>query len=175
MNTKNNRRKQASVEKIQQTFMLFLQDRELTQISVSDICKAAGINRSTFYANFADIYALADHIFDQLEQDVYHLLILQSGWQQSPEDFLKLFSHIRDNQALYRLYFRLGYDRTETYWREVTDLQKKLDHQNLEYHVTFFRCGFNAIVKRWLEKGCRETPEQMCQILLNEYSDRFGK
>lgn len=173
MNTKNNRRRQTSVEKIRQVFLSLLQEKPLAQVSVAEICKGAGINRSTFYANFADIYALADHICGQLEQDVYYLLILESGWQQSPENFRKLFCHIRDNQELYRFYFKLGYDRTEMCWSEVTDLQAQLDNSTLDYHITFFRSGFNAIIKRWLQRGCPETPEQMCQVLMDEYSGRF--
>ena len=173
MNTKNNRRRQASVEKIRLVFLSLLLEKSLSQVSVAEICKGAGINRSTFYANFTDIYALADYICNQLEQEVYHLLVLESGWQQRPEDFRKLFSHIQENQELYRFYFKLGYDRTEMYWREVTNLQSQLDNSVLDYHITFFRSGFNAIVKRWLQRGCPETPEQMCQILIEEYGGRF--
>lgn len=173
MNTKNNRRKQASVEKIQQAFMLFLQDRELSQISVSDICKEAGINRSTFYANYADIYDLATTLCQELENQVAHLLVLESGWQQSRQEFLKLFRHIRDNQQLYAVFFKLGYENRERTWYDARDLQSMPDRDVIHYHVTFFCHGFNAIVKLWLQGGCKETPEQMCRILLDEYSGRF--
>ena len=173
MNTKNNRRKQASVKKIQDTFMSFLQKKELSQITVAEICKAAGLNRGTFYSHYADIYDLAEQMCRELEQEVFQLLVLQTGWQQSREDFRKLFCHIRDNQNLYRFYFKLGQDRTELNWYDIADLTALPNHQGLEYHITFFRSGFNAIVKLWLQRGCRETPEQMCRILLAEYSGRF--
>lgn len=173
MNTKNNRRKQASVERIQQAFMLFLRQRELSQISVSDICKEAGINRSTFYANYADIYDLANKLCQELENEVAHLLVLESGWQQSRQEFLKLFRHIRDNQQLYTVFFKLGYESRERTWYDARDLQTMPDSAVIHYHVAFFGSGFNAIVKLWLRGGCKETPEQMCQILLNEYSGRL--
>lgn len=67
MNTKNNKRKRESKQKIEQVLMKFLQTKELNQISVSDICKKANLNRSTFYANYADIYELADTIKEKLE------------------------------------------------------------------------------------------------------------
>ena len=50
MNTKNNRRKRDSVQKMEQVLIELLQTKELHQISVSDLCKRAGLNRSTFYA-----------------------------------------------------------------------------------------------------------------------------
>ena len=173
MNTKNNRRKQASVKKIQETFMSFLQTKELSQITVAEICKASALNRGTFYSHYSDIYDLAEQLCRELEQDVLQLLTLESGWQQSQDDFLNLFYHIRENQNLYHFYFKLGQDRTEMNWYDIADLRALPDDQGIEYHIAFFRNGFNAIVKLWLQRGCRETPEQMCQILLNEYSDRF--
>ena len=62
MNTPNNRRKKESIERIEKVFISLLQTNELNEISVSDICKLAGLNRTTFYANYTDIYGLADSI-----------------------------------------------------------------------------------------------------------------
>ena len=56
MNTKNNKRKRESRAKIESVFVELLQANELNQITVSDICSLAGLNRSTFYANYVDIY-----------------------------------------------------------------------------------------------------------------------
>lgn len=174
MNTKNNRRRQASVEKIRQVFLEFLQEKPLSQVTVAEICKAAGINRSTFYANYTDIYDLANKLCQELESEVTRLLVLESGWQQSSQEFLKLFQHIRDNQQLYTVFFKLGYESQERTWYGAQDLQGMSDQDMIHYHVAFFANGFNAIVKLWLRGGCKETPEQICQILLNEYSGRFG-
>ena len=60
MNTPNNKRKKESIERIEKVFISLLQTNELNEISVSDICKLAGLNRTTFYANYTDIYGLAD-------------------------------------------------------------------------------------------------------------------
>ncbi len=50
MNIKNNRRRRASRDAIENIFIELLQTKSLNEISVSDICKKAGLNRSTFYA-----------------------------------------------------------------------------------------------------------------------------
>ena len=62
MNIKNNRRRRQSKERIEKAFIESLQTKELHQITVSDICKACQLNRSTFYANYEDIYDLADKV-----------------------------------------------------------------------------------------------------------------
>ena len=68
MNTKNNRRRRESVARIEKAFMELLQTSELSEITVSEICKMSGLNRSTFYANFVDIYDLADKVREHLEE-----------------------------------------------------------------------------------------------------------
>ena len=48
MNTKNNRRRRESVERIEKAFVELLQDRELNELTESDICRKCGLNRSAF-------------------------------------------------------------------------------------------------------------------------------
>ena len=110
MNTKNNRRKQASMQKIEQVLVELLQTKELNQISVSDICKRAGLNRSTFYANYVDIYGLADAIREKLEAQVAELYKDEVEQGFNSNNYLILFQHIAQNQIFYRTYFKLGYD-----------------------------------------------------------------
>lgn len=109
MNTKNNKRRQASKESIEKAFLELLQTREISQITVSDICKKSELNRSTFYANYLDIYDLADKIRDKLEAEVNELYENELFYNCG-EDYLKLFKHIKENQIFYITYFKLGYD-----------------------------------------------------------------
>jgi len=46
---------------ILQSFMEILPEKGFQAVSVQDITDKAGINRATFYAHFADKYALLDH------------------------------------------------------------------------------------------------------------------
>lgn len=173
MNTKNNRRRRESVERIEKAFMELLQTRELNEITVSDICKLCGLNRSTFYANFADVYDLADKMRVHLEEEVNRLYESETVQKINSNDYLRLFRHIRDNQLFYRTYFKLGYDNQfKLKYYDIHQAQRHFDNQYIEYHVEFFRSGFNAIVKMWLAGGCRETPEEMEAIIRSEYQGR---
>ena len=51
MNTKNNKRRRESVEKIEKALVQLLQTTELKKISIADICKETGLNRKecTYY------------------------------------------------------------------------------------------------------------------------------
>lgn len=89
------------------------------------------------------------------------------------ESYLKLFRHIQKNQMFYRTYFKLGYDNQEQIFRYDTHQASNFfDNQHIEYHIEFFKSGFNAVVKKWLAGGCQETPEEMDEILRSEYQGR---
>lgn len=174
MNTKNNSRRRETIRKIETVFLDCLQTTELSKIKVCEICKRADINRSTFYANFADIPELADRIRTRLAEEVNRLFEADMQGQGLDTDFLRLFRHIEENQALYHFYFKLGYDRSEDLkLHELWQDAHNIDPAALPYHLAFFMHGFNAIVKLWLDGGCRETPEQMTEILSHEYCGRL--
>jgi len=46
-----------------------LLERDVSEITVSDICKAADVNRSTFYANYQDIYDLVEKICRNMQNE----------------------------------------------------------------------------------------------------------
>ena len=172
MNTKNNKRRQASKESIEKAFLQLLQTKEISQITVSDLCKKTELNRSTFYANYLDIYDLADKIRDKLEAEV-NALYENDLFYNCGNDYLKLFQHINENQIFYITYFKLGYDR-----KHIVDLgsiskqQTGFPSDNLDYHIEFHKAGLNAIIKKWLASGCDKSPEVMVKIIQDEYTNR---
>lgn len=173
MNTKNNKRKRTSMQKIEQVLIELLQTKELNQISVSDICKRANLNRSTFYANYVDIYGLADTIREKLEAQVADLYKNEIMQGFNSHNYLLLFRHIKENQIFYRTYFKLGYD--ETYQILTYDYKLAKKHfadRFIDYHMEFFKSGLTKMIKLWLQNGCRETPEEMFEILKSEYRGR---
>lgn len=173
MNTKNNRRRRESEERIEKAFIELLQTRELNEVTVSDICKRCGLNRSTFYSNYADIYDLADRMRAHLEEEVDRLYEAEQRQNFNSNDYLRLFRHIKENQLFYRTYFKLGYDNQfRLKYYDVHQAERHFNNQYIGYHMEFFRCGFNAIVKLWLQGGCKETPEEMDGIIRLEYQGR---
>lgn len=173
MNTPNNKRRKESMERIEKVFVELLQTKELDDISVSDICKRAGLNRTTFYANYTDIYGLADTIRDKLESNMANLYEYEISQGVNSNNFLKLFQHIRDNQVFYRTYFRLGYDNTYKIITYDSDqAHEYFQGKFIEYHMEFFKSGITKIIKMWLQNGCSESPEEIFDIIKSEYQGR---
>lgn len=172
MNTKNNKRRRESVAAIERAFISLLQERDFKEVTVSDICKETGLNRSTFYANFVDIFDLAEHMRQKLEADFSAQFQLNPHLDRK-EASLRMFRHVYENQLFYKTYFKLGYEKQHNiliYDQEMAD--RDFHGEHVEYHIEFFRAGLNAILAKWLEGGCRESPEEMDAILIAEYQGR---
>ena len=172
MNVKNNRRRRESQERIEKAFVDLLQTREIKEITVSDIIKETGLNRSTFYANYIDIFDLADKVRECLEKD-FSSLFADYDYFHERTGAQKMFTHIKENQLFYKTYFKLCYDDKHliSIYDPVRAEKEHIDG-NIKYHIEFFRNGLNAIIKMWLSDGCKESPEEMAEILKQEYRGR---
>lgn len=42
----------------------------------------------------------------------------------------------------------------------------------VEYHMEFFKAGITQTIKLWLKNGCKESPEDMYEIIKSEYKGR---
>ena len=172
MNTKNNKRRRESQEKIEQVFVELLREHDLKSITVSHIINNTGLNRSTFYANYTDIYDLANKVREKIEQD-FSLLFADYDPSKQRDGSLRMFTHIKENQLFYKTYFKLCYD--DKHLISIYDPKRaEAEHidKNIKYHIEFFRNGLNAIIKLWLAGGCQESPEEMAQVLIREYRGR---
>lgn len=60
MNIKNNQRFRNMDTKLKAAVLELLKEMDFDKITVKMICKKAEVNRSTFYAHYADIYDVID-------------------------------------------------------------------------------------------------------------------
>jgi AcrR family transcriptional regulator len=138
------------MDNINNTFASLLQDKRLSEITVSDICKVADINRSTFYEKYDDVSALADAYAKEIE--------IQIAEQPHTEgEFAWLFEYAKANADMFNLYFKLGISKGDG-----------------EYKTIFFKNGVYSVLKMWLDGGCVESVEQMNQIIKREYDKVFN-
>lgn len=172
MNTPNNKRKRNSQEKIEKTFLQLIQKKNISEISVSTICKIAKLNRSTFYANYIDVYDLVEKVKNRLAEEFAEFQ-LSNNSQQDYNGYLNMFKHIKENQIFFKTYFKLEDISISPITQLNTEMAKKYyDNEYIDYHIEFFRAGLNAIIKKWLNNNCKESPEEMVKIVTSEYKNK---
>ena len=125
--------------------MALLKDKELADISVTELCEAADIDRSTFYAHYEDVFALGNACAADIEKRLYEV-------SHSADDFAWIFEYIKEHPEVFSIYFKLGVSKTTGDYKEI-----------------FFRNGAYSVAKMWFAGGCVESTEQMGVIIKREY------
>ena len=103
---------------IRQALFDLLKEKPLNKITVTDICKMADINRSTFYSYYEDVYALLTQIHNELFENI----VVTLGNDNWFDDLLKLIDQNRDlcqvligphgDSSFIRQLMYLGYDNS---------------------------------------------------------------
>ena len=126
--------------------MVLLKDKELADITVTELCDTADIERSTFYAHFEDVSALGNACAADIENQL-------SEAPRATDDFAWIFEYIKEHPDVFSIYFKLGVSKTPG-----------------DYKKIFFRTGAYSVAKMWFEDGCLESAEQMDEIIKKEYT-----
>ena len=187
MNTKNNQRARNTDEGIIRAVygIMVEKNKPVGRITVREICERAEINRSTFYAHYLDVYDVVNKVERAMSEELTRSFIRKLEEGEGLEVcFEALFAFVRKHKAFYRLYFEtagksnvigvawdLLQDRTSVLSYEGFGF---LSEEEMKYHGDFFITGLSAMLRRWVERDCPETPAELVDILKRQYSPRIS-
>jgi len=178
VNIKNNLRYKASSEKIETAFLTLILNHKYEDITISQVCKQAEINRSTFYAHYDDINDLVIKIESKFAQGTAS--IFNYGERQTHEAMIEMFTFVKANKHFYKAFLNIPYTTLAERNTKIEVLKNIGQKLNIDkshtigifYRASFFGAGIKEMCRLWLERDCQETPEQMAKLLLEEYTDR---
>ncbi len=164
-------------DQLQKAYLTLVSQMPLDKISVAALCRAADINRSTFYQHYDDLTDLQDELFVECLQEVDDLCRVVKE-RPMPQDQVMhmILDLIQKHQILLRAF--VIENTREAFWNQldqrIQDLfWSKLSQQSTYYvHLTsdeqenilvFLTYGFYAIFRRWLMSGCKENIESLTQ------------
>ena len=178
MNIKNNSRYKMSSEKIETAFLTLILNHKYEDINISQICEQANINRSTFYCHYDDINDLVIKIESKFANSMK--TIFAYGERQTHQAFIDMFTFVKENKYFYKAFLSIPYQtlaETNTKMDILKNIGEKtnIDKTNnigIFYRASFFGAGIKEMCRIWLERDCKESPEEMAKLLLEEYSNR---
>lgn len=178
MNIKNNKRYKISSEKIETTFLALILNYKYDDITISQICEQAHINRSTFYAHYDDINDLIIKIESKFAKGMAS--IFDFGLRQTHEAFIEMFTFVKQNKYFYKAFLNIPYAtlaEKNIKTNILANIKEKnsslmTDEMELFYRASFFGAGIKELCRIWLERDCNESPEEMALLLYKEYSNR---
>ena len=104
MNKKNNHRFRETEIRMQTAMLEIMKNTELKKITVKKICEKAGVNRSTFYAHFIDIYDMLDKMQIELRKELLESYKDAGKYTIfSQESFIFFLKYIKKHKYFYKI------------------------------------------------------------------------
>ena len=153
MNTKNNSRYKMSSEKIETAFLALILNKNYDDITISQVCKQANINRSTFYAHYDDINDLIIKIESRFAKGMAS--IFNFGERRTHEAFVEMFNFVKENKYFYKAFLNIPYVTLAEKNIKIDVLKHIGKNSNIDktktieifYRASFFWCRNKRIVQ----------------------------
>jgi len=162
-------------EKLYTSLNDLIQFKDISHISVTELCEKANINRSTFYRYYSLPQNVLDeqvsslindalenaskHYFDDPVKDIHHKMII----------FCRSYY---ENRFLTRLYNDLN-ENVYLYIKKFIHNSTLPNNEELEDNIIFIAGGFISIFNAWSKSGFKRKPEVVAEILTKQIT-RFS-
>ena len=153
---------------IQNAAIDLLRVKPLSDITVTELCAMAGINRNTFYAHYDTPRGVVEEITKQL------LLELDGVAKQNTQslDICRAVCRYLDHRR--NIFLALADSNTENAYEQIaieqarTDAKQRAKDSQSQYHSEFIIGGCVFVLKRWLRYGT-ESPEEMGLLIHDQF------
>ncbi len=160
--------------------MKLVAEKSFATLTIQDVTRMAGINRTTFYLHYSGLHELledcARSLFGQMRNEIYANKILKAQQESaSLAPFVEsVFHHLESHEKFYRV--MLGKQGDPLFRTLFQDLLSELifepitnerpgenPNYQMDMVLRFFSAGFTGIAAWWLEAGKPITAEQAAQ------------
>ena len=183
-----------TAKKMDKALISLLEEKPFEYITVSEICKRADVNRSTFYLHYENTVDLLnetarfllDDFTSYFNDDVKNITskLKESSLDElifiSDEYLQPYLTYIKDNKSVFSTAllhsFSFGFNEIfQRLYENIFDpvLERfKYPIADRKYAMMFYLNGITAVVTEWLKDSCEKTIGEVSQII---YGCIFGR
>ena len=170
------RRTQYTQNIIKETLIDLLSEKELTKITVSEICQIADINRATFYRYYLDVYDLLEKIEESFSTELIDAYTKEDITDYTVSNFAKaLLKVFVENKKLVRILF--NNKTTTNFLDEILNIvyqickekwEKELPGisvEDIEYASIFLFNGALGVINFWVKSDFEKDVDEIALII----------
>lgn len=166
-----------------EALLLLLETKDYEFITVTEICKKAGVNRSTFYLHYLSIDDLLYETLEMINKRFHNTfnnktIDINKATKNSlfliNDDYLiPYLNFIKQNKKVYKLIHEKPYifkkqitfeKMYEQLFSKILDIyQIPLDEQG--YIFSYYSLGLVAVIQKWIEKDCIDDVNKIANIM----------
>jgi AcrR family transcriptional regulator len=165
-----------------QALLLLLEKKDIDFITVTEIANKAGVNRSTFYLHYDNIYELLEETIENLNkqfvssfniQDAHKINSKKDAFLITDTLLISYLNFVKTNKRV----LRLIHSKPELF--KSNNAYKKMydtifypaisfflsDQEERIYNLEFFTGGISSIINKWLELDCLTDIDYLVEII----------
>lgn len=169
------------------SFLELLEEKDFEYITVKEICKRAGVNRSTFYLHYETVADLLSesveyinkHFLDYMKinsidfASKLHDCPLEELNLITPQYLTPYLSYIKEHKSIFRTTVKnagvLNLDKSYSAMFKyiITPIMDrfKIPQERRNYIMSFYISGLMAIISEWLKSDCKDSIEEVIKII----------
>jgi len=179
---KDDRRVKYTKMVLKESFIKLLSEKDLSKITIKEICEDADINRATFYAHYTDQYDLLHKIQGELFENVnsYLSAFPQNDTSSNLFDTLvdmleRILEYIKENSKLCKLLLSergdlnlqkqiimLVYDKSVNVFKS----RGALSNEHTDYIYAYIVTGCVGVIQKWLDDDMQLPTRQMAALIV---------
>ena len=163
-----------------EALLQLLQKKDFEYITIKELCKKAGVNRSTFYLHYENMNDLLKESMEMLEKKFY--ASFASVIDEKPKDsyyitpiYLRPYlEFVKENRIIYHLIC----EKTSLFETQKTlnRLYKTIFQPILESHnvlkerqpiiFAYYFGGVSSMIQKWVSLDCEASVEDMMEMIM---------
>ena len=162
-------------ESLQQALLMLMDTKEFSRISVTELCKKAGVSRMAFYGNFTSTDNLLEDIVREYSSDLVYRIgsPFRNGIKLSWYE--QMFARVEANSDILSLLFRAGFK-----YKYLSIINNSVLHNpNIPTHKKYLRLTWAGsvvnIIIYWIDNNLHESVgeiAQFCYQHLNKIAEK---
>ena len=154
-----------------QALIALLEKKDIDFITVTEITKKAGVNRSTFYLHYDDIYELLEETIENISKQFIASFDMSDSFKmESKKDaflitdnmLIPYLNFVKTNKRILKLIhskpklfnakstYKQFYDTV--FYPAVSFFVS--DEKEKTYYLEFFTGGVTSVINKWIEQDC---------------------
>lgn len=170
------RRNRKTKNAIIEAFLNIVEKKDISKITILELCDKADISRGTFYLHYQDIYELYSEIESDTLVEIGELFD-KSLMNRKPiyyADFLeKTAEYLLDHKRIAKLFLNektsfTFLKRVKFYFvdKEIKGKDDKEDtYENTSYQVAYKAAGIVGVLQQWVETGMQLSPKDLSKLI----------
>ncbi|MDR2477770.1 MAG: TetR/AcrR family transcriptional regulator [Treponema sp.] len=176
---KQNRKKQYTRMVLRDSLMELMKTRTISDISIKEICAAADISRSTFYAHYRDQYDLLQKTEEEILEAVNSIIKkhdyrdVRRGALQMVEEILQYIAgNNKSIQVLLSENGDINFQKKlfgSIYQKHVVTIldSRTTNERTREYYFMFIVNGSTGLIYHWIKNNMDTPVNELARLIIN--------